>query len=176
MKRLPLLALPLLGLLAWTAIAARGAEPAADAKARQDADVAEVRRLIERYFRTWSAQDIERYGQCFMPQAVVQQVDGEALMTSSLSPFLKGQAAAHKNSPHPMTETPEHIDVRLEASLARAVVEWKLVAGDRVETGYDHFTLMRYQGQWRIANLIFYADQVARSGQDPSTHPADKVE
>ena len=33
---------------------------------------------------------------------------------------------------------------------------WKLTAGKRVEYGYDHFTLMKQDGQWRIVNLVFY--------------------
>ncbi|HMP07864.1 MAG TPA: hypothetical protein PJ982_16055, partial [Lacipirellulaceae bacterium] len=56
-----------------------------------------------------------------------------------------------------MTETPESIDVRLEGRVARVLVFWKLIEGERVEHGYDHFTLLESDGQWRIAHLIFYA-------------------
>lgn len=125
----------------------------------------DVRDLIERYFRSWSARDLERYGQCFMPQAVVQLVDAEdRLTTMPLRPFLEGQRAAHRETAS-MTETPESIEVRFEAKLARVVVYWKLVAGEKIQYGYDHFTLMQARGEWRIANLIFYETPPAEPGK-----------
>jgi pyroglutamyl-peptidase len=116
-----------------------------------------VRALIDRYFVTWSAQDIDRYGQCFMPQAAIQLVNSEGgLITMSLRQFLMTQRKAHEENTEPMKETPESVEVRFEANLARVIVFWKLTVGEREETGYDHFTLMQSGGQWRIANLIFY--------------------
>jgi pyroglutamyl-peptidase len=130
----------------------------------------EVRDLIDRYFRSWSSQDLVRYGQCFMPQAAIQLIDSSGkLITMPLAPFLKSQQEAQRNAANPMTETPESVDVRFEAELARVVVRWKLVDGQRVEYGYDHFTLMRSEGKWRIANLTFYADK-------PTERPAARSE
>jgi ketosteroid isomerase-like protein len=128
----------------------------------------DVRDLIERYFHSWSSQDLVRYGQCFMPQAAVQLINSSGkLITMPLAPFLKTQQEAQRNAANPMTETPESVDVRFEGELARVVVRWKLVDGQRVEYGYDHFTLMRSEGRWRIANLTFYADK-------PAENPASK--
>ena len=59
-------------------------------------------------------------------------------------------------STSPAVEVPTSIDIRFEAKLARAVVAWKLTQGRRVETGYDHFTLIKLGGKWRIVNLVFY--------------------
>jgi pyroglutamyl-peptidase len=130
----------------------------------------EVRDLIDRYFRSWSSQDLIRYGQCFMPQAAIQLIDSSGkLITMPLEPFLKTQQEAQRNAVNPMTEMPESVEVRFEAELARVVVRWKLVDGQRVEYGYDHFTLMRSNGKWRIANLTFYADR-------PTENPSSKSE
>jgi hypothetical protein len=116
-----------------------------------------VRDMIERYFSTWSAQDIDRYGQCFMPQAAIQLVSKEGgLVTMPLRQFLSTQRKAHEETTEPMKEAPESVEVRFEGKLARVIVFWKLTVGTREETGYDHFTLMQSGGQWRIANLIFY--------------------
>jgi hypothetical protein len=134
------------------------ADPAADKDPRR----AEVEQLIDRYFKTWSNQDIARYGQCFMPQAVVQLIEPSGgLISIPLTPFLKSQQDAQSKAAQPMTETPETVDIRFEGELARVVVHWKLIDGARTETGYDHFTLMRTAGKWRIANLIFYTDKPA---------------
>ena len=54
------------------------------------------------------------------------------------------------------------MDIRFESKLARVVVYWKLTAGPKTEYGYDHFTLMKHEGRWRIVNLVFYVTK--RSG------------
>lgn len=119
----------------------------------------EVRDLIDRYFLTWNAKDVDRYGQCFMPQAAVQLMDPAGRLTTlPLRAFLDTQREAHRAG-EDLHETPENVEVRLEGRIARAIVHWKLVAGERVQWGYDHFTLVKIGGQWRIANLIFYETQ-----------------
>jgi hypothetical protein len=119
----------------------------------------EVRDLIDRYFLTWNAKDVDRYGQCFMPQAAIQLMDASGGMTTlPLRAFLDTQREAHRSGDD-LHETPESVDVRLEGRIARAIVHWKLVAGERVQWGYDHFTLVKVGNQWRIANLIFYETQ-----------------
>jgi hypothetical protein len=134
-----------------------GAAPPSPAAA--DAREQNVRQFREGYFRSWSRQDLQRYGQCFLPQAAVQVIDPAGrLGTMPLSPFLKSQQLAQRDAKAPMTETPESIDVRFEGKLARAVVHWKLVDSGREEWGYDHFTLMETAAGWRIANLIFYSE------------------
>ncbi len=118
---------------------------------------AEVEELIHRYFRTWSDQDMAGYGACFCREACIQFIDSQGeISTFALGPFLAGQQEAHRAARHRQTEVPESIDIRFEAQLARAVVYWKLTAGPRTDFGYDHFTLVKQRGQWRIAHLIFY--------------------
>lgn len=117
----------------------------------------EVQRLIDRYFQTWSAQDMDRYGQCFMPQAAIQLINENGqLITMPLGPFLRSQEEAHRRATNRMVETPEKVEIRFDAKLAHALIYWKLVDGPRTEYGYDHFTLMQSDGKWRIVNLIFY--------------------
>ncbi len=135
---------------------AYAAEPTA--KPATDPQEKEVRGLLDRYFASWSNQDLMRYGQCFMPQAAIQMIDPErGLITMPLGPFLQSQQQAHRASKNRMTETAESMKIRFDADLAYALVYWKLVDGDRLEYGYDHFTLMKSDGKWRIANLVFYA-------------------
>jgi pyroglutamyl-peptidase len=135
-------------------------------QAAADPREAAVRELIDGYFRSWSARDLERYGRCFMPQAAVQLVDSAGkLTTMSLRPFLESQREAHRSTPEGMTETPERVDVKFEGRLARVIVYWKLVARGRETFGYDHFTLMPMGDQWRIANLIFYETPSEAAGE-----------
>jgi pyroglutamyl-peptidase len=146
-----IVAVGLLSLAAFTAITV-AADPAPG-----DAAKAEVQQLIDRYFRSWSNQDMDRYGQCFMPQAAVQLIDEAGqLHTMPLAPFLRSQQDAHRQAANRMTETAESVEIRFDANLAHALVYWKLVDGPRTEYGYDHFTMMKSEGKWRIANLVFY--------------------
>ncbi len=118
----------------------------------------EVQEMIARYFRTWSEQDMDGYNDCFMPEACIQYIDapGGRLSTTPRVEFIRGQKAYHERSPDKTVEVPETIDVRFEEKLARVVVFWKLTAGRRTEYGFDHFTLMKHNGNWRIVNLVFY--------------------
>lgn len=146
------------GACAMIAYAAPAAPAAADADAAADPRETEVRLLLDRYFKSWSNQDLLRYGQCFMPQAAVQLIDPVGrLVTMPLEPFLKSQYEAHKAAKNRLTETAESVEIRFDAELAHALVYWKLVDGERTEVGYDHFTLMKSEGKWRIANLVFYS-------------------
>jgi pyroglutamyl-peptidase len=132
------------------------AKPAAAADPRRG----EVEEMILRYFRTWSNQDMEGYGACFRSNACIQFIDSDGTLgTYPLGPFLASQRDSHQRARHRQTEVAESIDIRFEQELARVVVYWKLTAGPRVEYGYDHFTLMRYKGQWQIVNLTFYVKQ-----------------
>lgn len=134
------------------------ASPAVARQQAADPREKEVGELIDRYFKSWSNQDLVRYGQCFMPQAAIQMIDPHrGLITMPLTPFLQSQQQAHQASPNKMVETPETVKIRFDANLAHALVYWKLVDGDRLEYGYDHFTLMKSDDKWRIANIVFYA-------------------
>jgi pyroglutamyl-peptidase len=126
---------------------------AADASGHQ-----EVEAFIRRYFQTWSDQDMDAYGRCFASNACIQFIDPDGRISLyTLAPFLTSQRESHRRARHRQTEVAESIDIRFEAQLARVVAYWKLTAGPRTEFGYDHFTLIKQQGQWRIANLVFYA-------------------
>jgi ketosteroid isomerase-like protein len=117
----------------------------------------EIKEFVNRYFRTWSEQDMKGYDGCFLPDAVIQYVDKMGgVSTTPRKEFVVGQADYHKNSPVKTTEVPETMEIHLEAKLARVIVYWKLTAGARVDRGYDHFTLIKHDGNWRIVNLVFY--------------------
>ncbi len=126
-------------------------------------DVRDIKEFINRYFRSWSQQDMKGYDSCFMPDACIQHLDAQGRLTStSRLPFVASQREYHRNAPFKTTEVPEAVDIRIEEKLARVVVYWKLTAGPRLEYGYDHFTLMRHGDGWRIANLIFYSVPAAK--------------
>jgi pyroglutamyl-peptidase len=124
----------------------------------EDPRLADVRAFVERYFRSWSDQDMDAYDSCFLPEAFVQFIDDRgAVSTSGKRQFVAQQREVHRRSTDRNVEVPESVDVRMEGKLAHAVVFWKLTSGARIQKGYDHFTLVKRDGKWRIVNLVFYA-------------------
>jgi pyrrolidone-carboxylate peptidase len=135
------------------------AAPGEDAAGKEkQAAVEQVRAFVDRYFATWSKQDMAGYGDCFAPQASIQFIDSDGrVVTRNKAQFVAEQTEYHARARVRAEEKPVDVDIRVEARLARAVVFWKLTAGPRTEFGYDHFTLIRDNGRWRILNLAFYA-------------------
>jgi hypothetical protein len=121
----------------------------------EDKRTPEVKKLIEHYFASWSKPDIDEYADCFLNDATIQFIDPRGQLHSQAKrSFIAEQRQVQ--SKNPGVEVPESIEIRFEPNLARAIVYWKLTMGKRVEYGYDHFTLARQEGKWKIVNLVFY--------------------
>jgi hypothetical protein len=160
-------------LLGFASACARGADDPAKANAKADAaksdtaksdagakaddpQPAEVKKFIEKYFRTWTNQEMDAYGDCFWPNAVVQYIDAQGnIDTQQLRDFLAAQRRFQTQRPG--KEVPLKIEITPEKRLIRAVAYWRLDDGNgRTSYGYDHYTLLERDGKWRIANLTFY--------------------
>jgi hypothetical protein len=126
-----------------------------------DPAVAEVEGALDHYFTAWSEGDMEAYGATFLPEAVIQQrqADG-SLLTLARDPFVAGQLQAKSGQGAAMREHPlsKKVQISPDGMTAHAAVHWKLVDGPRTQTGWDHFTLLRDAGEWRILHLLFYAE------------------
>jgi hypothetical protein len=142
-------------MLVFTSACAHGADDNKKS-ADDDARTADVKQLVEKYFRSWSNQEMDTYGECFLPGASIQFISpGGDLDTQGVREFLTNQR--RYQMARPAKETPQSIDIRLEKRLARAVIYWKLDDGSGApKFGYDHFTLVQRDGKWRIVNLAFY--------------------
>lgn len=138
-----------------------GAKPAA----KEDPRTADVKKFVERYFRTWSNREMDAYGEGFLREAVVQFLDDRGGVNTQGTPeFLADQR--RYQAARPAKEYPLAADVRFEGPLARAVVHWKLEDGmNPPRYGYDHFTLVKRDGQWRILNLVFYGTDPPKNGK-----------
>ena len=160
----PVLAAIMAGLVSLIVLAngvrSRAADQPANAAARpqeRERQKRKIEKFIETYFSTWSARQFDRYDACFARNACIQLLDAQQrLFTLSRSQFVAQQRDFAERSPHKMVEVAESVDIRFEAQIARVVVYWKLTTGPRIDYGYDHFTLIREEGGWKIANLLFY--------------------
>ncbi len=120
----------------------------------------EARAFLERYFATWSAQDMDGYAACFHESARVTWLPakGSNPQTDTLSDFLHGQRLGHQTSPEPMRETADHMDILMDGRAAIARVRWTLLKGAQRTTGIDHFSLIHTPSGWKIIHLLFYSD------------------
>lgn len=150
-------------LSAWQTVSSTrttGAAPSASAQTAADAENPElpaVKKLIEGYFKSWSEQRMQDYGDCFAEDSVIQEISRSGTITTQMKdPFVATQTTYHKLALFRAVEVPVKTEITFEADLARAVVYWKLTAGPRTQFGYDHFTLIRQSGEWKIVNLVFY--------------------
>lgn len=121
---------------------------------------AEVKALLDKYFTTWSAQDMAGYGACFHPNARVTFLDGKTgeSMTQGLTDFVHSQKMAHAQFDGKMYEVPTSIELIGDAAVTQAHVRWKLTRGATIVTGADYFTLIKAPEGWRIMSLVFYND------------------
>ncbi|MFM7037636.1 MAG: nuclear transport factor 2 family protein [Planctomycetaceae bacterium] len=117
---------------------------------------AAVEKLVRNYFKSWSEQRMRDYADCFAENAVIQEVDDGDVRTQLKDPFVVEQTNYHRIAVFKAVEVPVQTSISFEAELARVVVYWKLTAGPRVQYGYDHFTLVKVNQDWKIVNLVFY--------------------
>ena len=118
-----------------------------------------VASFLDHYFASWSAKDMEAYGECFHPQARISFVmpNGEP-HTEGLTDFLHGQKLSHAQTTEPMVEVPTDKKITMDSRVAHAAVRWRLTKGSEIVTGTDFFTLVKTNGGWRILSLVFYND------------------
>jgi hypothetical protein len=122
-------------------------------------DEAEIRTFLERYFSTWSAQDMVGYGACFHPQARVFFLTADGgVVSQGLTDFLHGQRLAHERAEVPMTEHPVEMKIHGDKRGSQALVTWVLKKGTKEERGTDLFTLQKDASGWRIVSLAFYGE------------------
>lgn len=125
------------------------------AEEAEDKRTAEVKKFVENYFSTWSNNDMDGYADCFLNDAVIQFIDPRGqLHSQGKRSFIAEQRAVQSKDPG--LEVPVTVEVKFEPNLARAIVYWKLTMGKKVDFGYDHFTLAKQDGKWKIVNLVFY--------------------
>ncbi len=119
---------------------------------------ADVRATLERYFATWSAQDMDGYGKCFHPQARITFVQRGSVQSEGLTDFLHSQKLAHQMAKSPLKEVPTHITIVVGKGIAQAHVRWELQKEGGNTTGSDFFTLSKTQDGWRISALVWEQD------------------
>lgn len=121
-------------------------------------DKRNIEEAVDKYFSSWSNEDMENYEASFHPDAIIHFERNGDIHESKLKPFIEGQRNAHQSSSEKMKEVPISKKIQIDKNIAQVTVRWKLTTNNREQYGYDYFTLIKYKKKWKIIYLIFNND------------------
>lgn len=141
-----------------------GPDQAADAPSALEA---EVRAFLESYYDAFSARDWAAFQDHFWPDATLTTVwmppgeTEERVVVTSVEDFV-AQAPQGPGSREIFEERMVSAEIRGEGNLAQAWTGYRARFGDPGDVyewqGVDAFTLLRHQGVWKIASLVYASD------------------
>lgn len=127
----------------------------------------EVRQVLESYYSAFSDRDWPRFEDHFWPGATITTIWApagelaERVVATSIPDFV-AHAPEGPGSMEIFEERMLSAQIRVEGGLAQAWARYHARFGDPGEVtewgGVDAFTLLRFEGQWKIATLVFMPD------------------
>lgn len=126
-------------------------------KAPRDSEV-EVRALFAEYLRMHAAKEMDRWAGLFLPEAICVRTgsDGRVETYTNMKEFAAGiaQAAKSLESQH---ETFEDVRVEIDGDAGVYSTLYSLYHnGKKIQQGRVWFSVVRQQGQWKIASFVWY--------------------
>lgn len=144
MKKLTLIAVAALalGALVWTQARAASAEEAA------------VRAAIEHYFRGHATGQGEHFRKVFHPESKLFAVrEGKFWQLTSEEYIARAGAGKAAADEAQRKRSVESVDITGNAAVAKVVLDYPAVKFT------DYMSLLKVDGEWRIVNKTFYAEQ-----------------
>lgn len=127
----------------------------------------EVHQFLESYYDALSARDWPSFTDHFWPGATMTTIwtpPGEAterVVATSIPDFV-AQAPMGPGSREVFEERLISASIEIEGDLAQARARYEARFGDPGEIteweGFDAFTLLKFQGEWRISSLAYLSD------------------
>lgn len=119
--------------------------------------VAAMRTFFDEYLRLHAAKDMDRWVKLFLPEATIVRTadDGRVIIykPAELARSIADEAAKLA-SQH---ETFEDIAIDVEGNAASYAGTWRLFHnGKEMRDGRAWYTLVRREGKWLIASLVWY--------------------
>ena len=114
-------------------------------------------KLLHHYFESWSAKQMDAYGNCFDDAARIYFIGkDEKVVAQAKIDFVHEQRVLQDEAVEPMKEVPLDIKLQGDDKVLQAAVTWVLTQGAREVRGTDFFTLRKVSGEWKILSLAFY--------------------
>lgn len=119
--------------------------------------IAEIRAFMDEYLRLHAAKDMANWVKTFLPEVtIVRTADDGQVITYKPAELAKsiGDEAVKLESQH---ETFEDIAIDVEGDAASYAGTWRLFHnGKELRDGRAWYTLIRRDGKWLIASLVWY--------------------
>lgn len=145
--------------------------PAPSVSAPAGAQDPDVRRLLDDYYRDYASGDGSALAQHFWPDATLATIRSRALGEGSSVVVMRVEDYVRQHMGAGARETPLRIeletpDIQTTGSVASVVAHYRAVdpSGHEAQSwqGADVFSLVRHEGQWRIASLVFEGARFGR--------------
>jgi hypothetical protein len=136
-------------------------------EAGDDAERDAVLRVLTAYYGDFTARDWDAFAQHFWPGADITTIwqppgeDSDRVVPTTIEDFV-ARAPAGPGSREIFEERMLRAEIRVFHNLAQAWVRYGTRFGDpdsiRYWEGIDAFSLLKYDGGWKIASLVFTSE------------------
>ncbi len=125
-------------------------------RAQGDGEDAAVRQAIEHYFRGHATGDGEHFKKVFRPEAKLFWIRDGKFAERTSAEFIAGASGKPAADEAQRKRSVEVIDITGNAAVAKVVLDYPQVRFT------DYMSLLKIDGEWKIVNKTFFAEQKAR--------------
>ena len=121
----------------------------------------DIKPFLQKYFNSWSKNDMKSYRSCFHKDAVIVYIkNGTVANKQNLRSFIKGQSSYLATAAGKVRESMTSFSATEDDKSAAVIVKWLFEEkGKPSGTGIDHFLLIRDKDKkWKIVSLVWYKD------------------
>jgi hypothetical protein len=122
----------------------------------ENAEEAGVRATIENYFRGHATGDGAYFKQAFHPEAKLFFIRDGKLTTRTSAEYIAGASGKAPADEPERKRRIESIDITGNAAVVKITLDYPTVRFT------DYMSMLKIDGEWKIVNKTFYAEQKAR--------------
>ncbi|MCA1557364.1 MAG: nuclear transport factor 2 family protein [Acidobacteria bacterium] len=122
----------------------------------ESAEEAGVRAAIDNYFRGHATGDGEYFKRAFHPDAKLFWIRDGKLTTRTSAEYIAGASGKAPADEAQRKRRIESIDITGNAALVKVTLDYPAVRFT------DYMSMLKIDGEWKIVNKTFYAEQKAR--------------
>ena len=138
-----------------------GASGAPQQAAPSGGETAQVDALITKFQTAYSAKDYQTLQSCFHPKAnIAIDYKGGTIHASYYIPDWIAETKKIVGGLPNVKDVLSNREIVVYRNLATVVADYDYRGGGDHEAGQDLFTVVKFDGQWKILSLAFYGDPV----------------
>ena len=123
------------------------------ARAQDDSDVAQIRRVIGVYFRGHATANADTMRAAFLPSAHIEGIRNGVFTSWTVDQYVAGFRGTPAPDEGARMRVIDIVDQSGTAAMARATLK------HGATTFTDYFVLLKSEGKWLIANKVYHAQR-----------------